>query len=221
VEHEGGGVNTRQYTQDGLTVPYIALWTGETDNSPRPIVRRMGDGPRIAYADETLYDRDQYGVLWVRQALAQGKGRAKFPSINAMRQRRVFSQLLCQVCAKSTLSKDSDRQLYLRKSTGRPIAEGETTHAPPVCAPCAPEAARDCPHLRRGYVAAWVEYSPTWGVAGVIYDPRTLQPVREGDDGEGLTAVSHTNPDIRWTIAYRQMVSLHGVTPVDLAEFAA
>jgi hypothetical protein len=76
------------------------------------------------------------------------------------------------------------------------------------------EAVRDCPHLGR-YVAALVEYPCAWGVAGIVHDPDTLQPL-PGRDGEHLTYVRDDDPRLRWTQAAREIVSLHGCTPVDL-----
>ncbi|ATW51123.1 hypothetical protein [Streptomyces peucetius] len=57
------------------------------------------------------------------------------------------------------------------------------------------------------------------GVAGIVYDPRTLQPL-PGELGD-LTFVSYSDPRLRWTLAARSLISLHGCTTVDLEELAA
>ncbi|MCT2590529.1 hypothetical protein LHJ74_11515 [Streptomyces sp. N2-109] len=191
---------------NGLLVPYIASWTGEETLSA-PLVGRFGPlGAFLGYADESPYDRDTYGALWVRQTLAPGKGRPEFACVHALRQRHATGHLLCQVCRTSTL-KTNRPQLFLLKDTGHPVGEGERTTAPPVCEPCASVAARDCPHLRSGHVAAWVERSLPWGVAGILHDPETLLPL-PGDD---LPQIAYTDPRIRWILAARQILSLHGI----------
>lgn len=211
---------TRQYTQRGLTVPYIAAWSRESLLSP-PIERRTGKaGPFLAYVDETPYDRDEYGALWVRQALARGRGRAKFATAHALRQRQAAARLLCQVCGTDTLMTSPDRQLFVLKDTGQPVTEGEWTTAPPVCLPCAQEAVRDCPHLRPGHVAAWVSRPQVIGVAGVLYNPKTLRRVPLPRN-RATAEITYDDPRIRWILASRLVTALHEVTPVELDELTA
>ncbi|MGW7007300.1 hypothetical protein ACWGCW_31975 [Streptomyces sp. NPDC054933] len=203
-----------RYTDNGLTVPYITRWTYERQIVPDLVVRTSRKGRWLTYADGDLYDRDHGGALWVRQAVAPGKGSADFSTVHSLRQRRAVSHLLCQVCGMSTLEEDCERQLYLlHAADGRPIQDGELTSAPPVCTTCALEAVEVCPALRKGHVAAWVGHAPTWGVAGVLYDPGTLRPV-----SSGLVNVPYTSPRIRWTIARREIVSLRHCTPVNLCQ---
>ncbi|BFO23010.1 hypothetical protein SHKM778_93980 (plasmid) [Streptomyces sp. KM77-8] len=57
------------------------------------------------------------------------------------------------------------------------------------------------------------------GVAGIVYDPRTLRPVPT-KSSNGLTDVAFEDPALRWTLAARDVVTLHGCTPVDLADLA-
>ncbi|MFK4688213.1 hypothetical protein RKD22_001148 [Streptomyces pristinaespiralis] len=197
------------FLQGGLPVPYVTAWSAETYPAPTVVLHRTGRG--IGYADETQYDRDMDGVLWVRQAIARGVGRALFPTVHALRQRRVVSRLLCQVCGVDTLELDPERQLFVLKEVGRPVGEGELTTAAPVCPPCALIAVRHCPHLRE-HVAAWVARPVCWGVAGILYDPNSLQPV----PGEDVVQVAYDDPAIRWVLATRQVLSLQGCIAVDL-----
>ncbi|MFK4184373.1 hypothetical protein ACI2L4_10190 [Streptomyces sparsogenes] len=132
-----------------------------------------------------------------------------------------MNHLLCQVCGESTFGRRDERHLFLaRAAAGQPIEEGEKTTTPPVHDRCAIEAVRDCPELRKGATASLVEYTPSWGVAGVVYDPRTLQPL-PGDCDDGLTFVAYEDPAIRWTLAAREVVTLHGCTTVDLDDLDA
>jgi hypothetical protein len=154
-------------------------------------------------------------------AAVRGSGRPLLAGVHALRQRQAISHMLCQVCGEPTVAvRRDERQLFLMRDTaGQPIGEGETTHMPPLHEACALEAVRDCPHLRQNYVAALVEYAPAWGVAGIVYDPDTLQPL-PAKDGEELTYVADDDLRLRWTQAAREVVSLHGCTPVDLTDLA-
>ncbi|MFC4463947.1 hypothetical protein ACFPH6_05115 [Streptomyces xiangluensis] len=146
--------------------------------------------------------------------------------MHALRQRQAMGYMLCQVCGESTYGcRRDERHLFLvRAAAGQPIVEGEKTATPPVHESCAVESLRDCPHMRKGATASLVEFAPTWGVAGIVYDPRTLQPL-PSDDPEGLTFVGYDDPAIRWTLAAREVVTLEGCMTVDLndlvAQFAA
>ncbi|WP_073229410.1 hypothetical protein [Streptomyces sp. NBRC 110465] len=211
---------TRTYTQQGLTVPYIAAWSGEQVHAPKLERRAARGGPCLGYVDESPYDRDQYGALWVRQSIARGRGRANFATVHALRQRQAAVRLLCQVCGTDTLTISPDRQLFVLRDTGQPVTEGERTTAPPLCLPCARVSVRDCPHLRTGHVAAWVSLPQVWGVAGIVYDPKTLRPVPLPGN-RPMAEIAYDDLHIRWTLASRHVSVLHGVTPVELDELAA
>ncbi len=200
-------------------VPYLAPGKREKVIVPRLAVRRGPMGPFLGYVDETGYDRDSLGALWVRQAILPEarRGPRLLREVHALRQRRATLDMLCQVCGKPTLDGSSDRRLFLLRDAGHPILEGERTTSPPVCVPCALISVRACPHLRRGAVAAWVEYAPAWGVAGVLYGPDTLQPV----PGEEMVEVPYGDRRIMWVLAARRVLELQDVTPVDLAELAS
>lgn len=149
---------------NGLPVPYIAPWSGER-TVPGEIVRRRGiGGEGIGYADEFSQTDRRDGVLWVRNSIAPGVGQPQLAGVHALRQRQAMNHMLCQVCGEPTFGRTDERHLYLvRSQDGRPIREGERTTTPPVHEACAVTAVRHCPHLRNGYTAALVGYSPTWG----------------------------------------------------------
>ncbi|WP_331719489.1 hypothetical protein [Streptomyces sp. NBC_01174] len=205
-----------QHIHRGLPVPYIAPWDTEPMLRP-PLARRRGRNGQwiLCYRDETPYDRDSFGALWTRQALARGRGVPDFAAVHALRQRQAMSRLLCQVCGRDTLTDTPDRQLHIMADTGQPVAEGELTTSPPVCLPCARIAVRMCPHLRSGHVAAWVELPQAWGVYGLQYDLTTLAPVDTGP-----IEVGYDDARIQWTIAARHVSILRGVTPIQLDELA-
>ncbi|MGW0785904.1 hypothetical protein [Streptomyces sp. NPDC002913] len=179
------------------------------------LTRRRGkDGQWIlSYQDEDPYDRDSFGALWARQALGRGRGVPDFAAVHALRQRQAMSRLLCQVCGRSLLSHHPDRQLFLMRDVGQPVAEGELTTSPPLCLPCARISVQMCPELRDKHVAAWVDLPQAWGVAGVIHDPRTLTQI-------GMDQVQYDDPRIQWVIASRHVSVLRGVRPVSLDELA-
>ena len=209
-------MSRHQYEQGGLRVPYIAAWSTEQYRTPAVVLRGGQGGAGIGFADETPYDRDADGVLWVRQVIAPGTGRPLFPNAHALRQRRAVKRMLCQVCGVDTLEQNPERQLFVLKDIGQPVREGERTSAAPVCPPCALIAVKECPHLRE-HVAAWVRRPVSWGVAGVLYDPRTLRPIPDED----LVQVSYDDDAaIRWVLASRQLLSLQDCTAVDLRDLS-
>ncbi|MDX2681122.1 hypothetical protein [Streptomyces soliscabiei] len=204
----------------GVRVPWISPWSSEAARD-RPIVQRRLGGPGIGYVDEHHTDRRD-GVLWVRVPATPGRGTPRFAGVHALRQRQALDRMLCQVCG-GLCERPDGRYLFLIHSTsGRPIAEGERTAAPPVHEACAREAIRDCPHLRRGWTAALVTGVPSWGVAGVLYDRVTLQPRPGPSDGSGLEYVSYDDDSqLRWVLAAREVIALYGVEPVDVDSLAA
>ena len=187
-------------------VPYITAYENEKLLQPR-IVRRR-DAAGIAYADETPYDRDLYGVLWERVSMPSkaNRGEPRFMEVNPFRQRRAMLDMLCQVCGKHTESGHEDGSLFLFRDVGIRDFEGMPTSSPPVHPQCAQTAVEQCPMLRDGHVAVWVEYAPAWGVSGTLFDRRTLQEV----PADRLVKVPYGAEGIAWVRAARFMVSLHG-----------
>ncbi|SER24901.1 hypothetical protein SAMN04487983_101379 [Streptomyces sp. yr375] len=206
----------------GLRVPWIAPWSAEATGKP-PIVPRRRVGPGIGYQDEHHTDRRD-DVLWIRVPLTPGRGTPHFAGVHALRQRQAMDRDLCQVCGRLAVGDRPDgRVLFLMHSaSGRPVSEGELTAAPPVHEACAREAVLECPHLRRGWTAALVKHTPAWGVAGILYQPRTLRPrPTSSADSDGLDLVSYEDDvRLRWVLAARMVVALHGVEEVDVASFA-
>ncbi|CCB71757.1 hypothetical protein [Streptantibioticus cattleyicolor] len=201
-------------------MPYITTWSNELHPARALVARRGRDGLFLGYEDETPYDRDPLGVLWVRQGIARGKGTPEWAAVHSLRQRRAIYGLLCQVCGESTLDGVNEQQLYLMHAAGgRQIEDGERTSSPPVHPACAVEAIKACPALRAGgYVAAWVRASLPWGVAGTLHDL--------GDPAHSSTPakVAYESPGIAWMLAYHKIISFHGVTPVspdELRDLAA
>jgi hypothetical protein len=199
-------------------VPFIAAWSGEPRHR-RTIVYSGRGG--IGFADETPEDRDQYGVLWLGRALAQGTGRPQYGDVHPARQRVAMEHLLCQVCGRPA-ARDRRGWLWLLED-----ARGDwrgwpndllTTH-PPVCLPCAGEAVRMCPHLIDRSVAVRVRDSQVCAVYGRIWASSAFgYPVRTENRG----VVAYSSPAARWVLAAQLVRSLHGCTIVDLAaELAA
>ncbi|MGW3627810.1 hypothetical protein [Streptomyces sp. NPDC000880] len=214
-------MSPRQFSWNGLRVPFIAPWSSEQACTGAIVLRRGAGGQGIGYVDEYSRADRRNETLWVRVPATRGIGRPLLAGVHALRQRQAMSHMLCQVCGETTFGRSDGRHLFLvRAANGQPIAEGEKTTTPPVHESCAAEAVRDCPHLRKGHTASLVEFAPAWGVAGIVYDPKTLKPL-PGDDNDGLTFVAYDDPRIRWTLAAREVVALQDCTVVDLDDLAA
>ncbi|MCK7622510.1 hypothetical protein MUU72_05200 [Streptomyces sp. RS10V-4] len=221
LPHEQGRV-PRQFHWHDFHVPFITPWDGE-GKKPGAIERRRGiGGEGIGYADEDSPVDRRAGALWVRMAAVRGGGRPLLRKVHPLRQRQAMSHQLCQVCGGHTCGTRSDeRTLFVMASAdGRPISEGELTVMPPVHEVCALEAVEQCPELRKGHVAALVGDVMPWGVAGIVHDRTTLQPLIPDDEKE-LTFVGYDDPRFRWVLAMREVVSLREVTPVDLHQLTA
>ncbi|MFI9630037.1 hypothetical protein [Streptomyces sp. NPDC052042] len=209
----------RQFQWHGLRVPYVALWSGEREQMA-PMARMVGGewgNERIGYTDELPADRRQE-TLWVRYSASPGSGTPNLALMHPLRQRRAMEHMLCQVCGRSTYDDGfrrwGDRHLFIRRDPENlPISDGELTTTPPVCEPCAIESARSCPHLRRGYTAALVEYAQPWGVSGFVYDAALKRD-------PAVTSIPYTDHRIRWVQARRDIATLHGCTPISLDDLA-
>lgn len=225
AERDRGVTTRQQFHWKGLHVPFIAPWSEEGVLPYTVIARPRPGGMGIGFADELSQADRRHGVLWFRHPARRGKGAPDLAAVHPLRQRQAMSHMLCQVCGESTFNDDfrrwGERHLIIARAVnGVPIHEGERTTTPPVCRPCAIEAVEACPHLRKGHVAALVERAQPWGVAGIVYDPRTLRPLPLKKSKNPLTEVGFEDAAIRWTLAARDVVTLHGCTPVDLSDLA-
>jgi hypothetical protein len=210
----GAGDVSNHYTQGGLIVPYITLWSREQELTLRLEKRHGPHGAFLGHVDEDPYDRDTNGALWARYSLAHGKGSAQFKFVHPLRQRNAMLRRLCQVCGTPVLDTDHERELFVLKGIGhRQITDGDITSAPPVCKQCAPIAVRDCPHLKTSHTAAWVTRTVAWGITGTVYDLDTLRPV----PGMEMANVSYLDPLIKQVLACRMVESLHGCAPINPA----
>lgn len=182
----------------GSVVPYVGQWTGE-DSPPYSVVRRPEGG--IGYADETIMDRDEWGVLWVRMRSRIGVGRPLFTKLHPRRQRRAMLRLICQVCAQPA---DRTDQGTLWLLPGDHVlapgvrAKGITTTQPPLCRECACTSVRMCPALRDSHVALRA-HSHAYGVTGVVFRPGYPFPRMAATDYDGV--VPFSTPAITWTLA--------------------
>ena len=200
--------DTATTAQTAIVAPYITRWS-EEKTPARPVVSR---GLGIAFEDEIAVDRDKRGVLWTRAPQRHGVGRPLFGQVHPLRQRRVMSRLLCQVCA-GPADRTADGVLFLLKDhredwPGWPNRMGVSE--PPVCWSCVRVSTRLCPALRRGAVlvrAGWCEIA---GVNGILYsgDPEP-RPV-------GQVTIAFENPAIRWVKAAHLIRELLDCTLIEL-----
>ncbi len=199
----------------GAVVPYIGSWTGE-DLLPTRVVRRARGG--IGYADETLMDRDERGVLWTRMAYRVGAGRPQFTKLHPLRQRRAMRRLLCQVCARPA-DRTGQGLLWLVPGAdgqdGQDWPEGRVTVQPPLCRGCARVSVGACPALRTGCLAVRAQ-SRLCGVTGVRFQPGPRCPALSVDDSDDV--VDYRDSAIVWMQATQLARSLHACVPVDLDE---
>ncbi|MFD7893462.1 hypothetical protein [Streptomyces sp. NPDC059743] len=176
-------------------------------------MRVVARGRGIGYADERPYDRDTDGVLWTRVPSLPGKGRPEFGKVHALRQRRAMSELLCQICARPA-DRNAEGVLWIMGEDpdhpGSWPADLTTTH-PPLCAPCALNSVRACPHLRSQYAVLRVRTCTPAGVQGALYRPGYPDPVPVD-----ATGVSFDDPLIHWVRAGQLVMRLHDYTVTDL-----
>ena len=197
----------------GSVVPYIGQWSGE-ELLPTQIIQHPRGG--IGYADETLMDRDGWGVLWARTASRIGIGKPLFKALHPLRQRRAMLRLLCQVCARPA-DRNEQGQLWLLPEQpdyepGWP--EDVPVTLPPVCLSCARLSVRMCPALRPTFIAVRA-HSRVCGVHGVRFRPGRFFPrLASEDEDDGVCC--HEDPAIDWVLATQLARSLHDCAFVDL-----
>jgi hypothetical protein len=198
-------------------VPYITAWSTENALATVVVAARSRQGARVAYADESPFDRDDRGVLWRRVPARAGQGRPLFAAVHGARQRRAMRRLLCQVCG-GPADRDERGVLWLLgadpEGTGRRPAdwpESLVTRHPPVCLGCARKAVHLCPYLGREMTAVRVAAPRLYGVYGVLYRPALPLPSQVTD-----ASLPYGHPGLAWLVAAQQLRSLHGCIPVNL-----
>lgn len=190
--------------------PYITSWSEE--RSERATVVERGRG--VSYADESFYDRDRQGVLWLRSPVRQGVGEPEFARVHPLRQRWAMSRLRCNVCAKPA-DRSDEGVLWLLPDyrddwPGWP--KGMAATEPPVCVPCARRASRMCPAMRRGAAAVRVRQYPIAGVYGGLYQTTGTPWPKVVDYRD----VPYGEPAARWVLASRLIRELGDCTIVPL-----
>jgi hypothetical protein len=191
----------------GAVVPYVGSWSGE-ELLPTKVVQRPSGG--IGYADESLIDRDEWGVLWTRMASRVGAGRPLFTKLHPLRQRRAMRRLLCQVCARPADRTEQGLLWLVPGADWQP--EGMATVQPPLCLACARVSVGACPALRAGCVAVRAR-TRLCGVVGVRFQPGRPFPTLADDEDE---VIGYDDPAIMWMQATQLARSLHDCTPVDV-----
>ncbi|MDG4830616.1 hypothetical protein O7627_15085 [Solwaraspora sp. WMMD1047] len=198
-------------TGGAATVPWVALWEGESRLEP---VRCDPESGFLRYTREERTDRDEHGVLWMRHIGRRGHGRPLFSQTHSRRQRQCMRSSLCQICGER-IEPDGGRLPWLlpaREYGSRP-KRLHTTGTPPTCRPCWTTAVEHCPHLRvEGAVALMVGEVVRWGVAGLLHTPGvSLQWTTCGYD--------ESAPDLLGRVlAETQLVVLHDVREVPLPD---
>ncbi|MFE0422037.1 hypothetical protein [Streptomyces sp. NPDC058953] len=200
----------------GRVVPWITPWS-DAPNLPEPVVLAPG-GRGIAYADESVHDRTDDGVLRARGRGPRSPGagsRPLYDVVDTRRQRRAADRLVCQICGHRP-PPHPDGQVWLLGGADE-VADGILTVTPPVCVtPCAVFALRQCPALARGHRMVRVRYPRLWGYHGVLYQPDPGRP--GGPPVQTTTGVRlpYDNPLLPWLLADLTVTRLTGTTPVDL-----
>ncbi|WP_051385338.1 hypothetical protein [Actinokineospora inagensis] len=193
-----------------IHVPYITSWSTETPVIPTVI--RHPNGVGIAYADETMGDRDRSGILWVRVPSTPGTGRPLFGKVHSLRQRRAMRRLLCQVCGEPA-DQAPDGVLWLLLDhradwPGWPNRMGVTE--PPICRPCAELSVHACPALRDGYALVRAQVYDIAGVQGMRY-----RPGNTGVAAVDLAMVAHSDAAAPWVLASNLVRELRDCVIVD------
>jgi hypothetical protein len=190
-----------------LTVPYITQWSEERVSSVPVVHRRRG----IAYAEERPGDRDEHGVLWIRESSRPHQGRPLFGKIHSRRQLRAITRMLCQVCG-GRADRNGDGILWLVcEDPQRPDTWPDQLliSDPPVCADCAAKAVLLCPRLRRHYTALRVSAFKLLGVSGLLYLAGGRNLVTDA-------GVAYDDPRVRWVKASQLIVRLDEFSITDL-----
>lgn len=191
-------------------VPYITSWSAEEQPWGK-IIERGRSG--IRFADETLVDRDEHGILWRRVLSSPGKGRPQFGKVHPLRQRRAMRRLLCQVCAGPADHSGLGTLWLLPKfqETWPQWPEGMAATEPPICLGCARLSIRVCPTLRTSHAIIRVGRSTISGIYGIQYRAGDTRPIAIRD-----VVLGYDDPAIPWTCAGQLVRELRDCTMMEL-----
>jgi hypothetical protein len=156
-------------TWQGVPVPWVSRWTGETTDAQ---LRQGRHGGRLTYRDERPPDR-RFGVLWYRNRTGR-EGEPEFAELHTARQLACMTRNLCNVCG-APLTDPDGRIPWLFPGAEWDLltspANPKIATTPPTCRACWPIARRFCPYLRStGAVAATVGTHRPVAAYGDLYD---------------------------------------------------
>lgn len=201
--------------------PWIALRADEQAGLLSELTTRPGN-QGLAYRHERPGDRDIRKVLWARTT-GPMTGRPDYRHMHPRRQLKAMTQMLCQVCSRrASRTAEGTLFLHVRPTPGTVDAdwpEGQLTDQPPLCLPCAPQAAKHCtPLSRHGTVAVRAGATEIFGVIGTIYYPTPygLRAVAMPKQ-KAYAAMPYTDHErMRWVLASQLVRRLTNVTVIDL-----
>lgn len=150
---------------DGKRVPWVTRWSDEVVRTPFQLGQLADGSTYLTYADERPEDRDQYGVLWMRE-IDSPTGEPLFSQVSTLRQRRSMIEGLCQVCGLEIPEEPIQWLMVENQATRLPTGE-LLTISPPTCASCVTLSKRLCPALdvQPNLMFHVRAYEP-WGVMG-------------------------------------------------------
>lgn len=192
-----------------MTVPFIALRRGEV----LPTEFALGFDPTLGkfkpiYLDEKPGDRDQHGILWLREG-QDLDAEPIYDQVNGHRQAICMIARLCQVCA-APVAKPTD--FIMPGSQMHPLLMTEMTQTPPVCPACIDEVKEECPALRRlGYIHF---QSTDWSDVGVYGESAYTTPAHEVVRNPAAEA-RYDDPDVTLMIAKGVLAHIRSLEIVD------
>lgn len=197
----------------GRPVPHITAWRDERLPQPPVIATQSG----IIYAGTPVdRGRGEDGLLWKLWDDIQGSGEPLWKDVHPGRQRRAMRELLCQVCG-DPADRDERGVLWLledMRDEGQKWPNGYFTVHPPVCRPCAPIAAAQCPHLQKQGVVAVRVATP---ILDAVYGRRYLRSRLGLVAGEKDVFMTKTWA-AKWVVAGQAAATLEDCTILDPAE---
>ena len=152
----------------GYPVPWVARWSEEISSEAFTVGADKHGNQFIAYNPELPWDRDQRGVLWMREdPLANGRGTPGFTEFSSYRQRVCMEEKRCQVCGSHIEGPlfwiMTEHQLMLFNHFKN------VTENPPLCEPCVSESKLWCPHIKQSSHQIWkVDKTTPVGYMGEI-----------------------------------------------------